>query len=418
MCCVDPEAVLAVLRGADPDVMERDELVVLTSQISVLKSWCEALQVRATRRQRALADAGRSEAPRDVLSRHGRQSSRDARTADERELVCTQMPGFEDALAAGVVSAGHVDAIATVTRNLDEGQRAEFATYAEALLVDAGRQGVDVFERNCRDIARDVTATKPGATPEQALAAQQARANVKHWTDRETGMAHTHLELDPVRDRTLWTAIRTSLGKLRTSDGNRNTPWSQLEVDAVIAAVHGGSGERVPEIIVIVDDTTRCNGLHDDTICETSDGEPLPVTTVQRLCCDAETAVAHIDANGELLALGRTQRTASRAQRRALRTMYRTCAHPDCTVSIDECRVHHVRFWRHGGTSNIDNMIPLCEHHHHMVHEGGWTLTMTPDRVATWTRPDGTHHHTAPTTDRRPTGSASRRSEQPTPSMV
>ncbi len=27
---------------------------------------------------------------------------------------------------------------------------------------------------------------------------------------------------------------------------------------------------------------------------------------------------------------------------------------------------------------------------------------MTPDRIATWTRPDGTHHHTAPTTDRRP----------------
>jgi hypothetical protein len=120
------------------------------------------------------------------------------------------------------------------------------------------------------------------------------------------------------------------------------------------------------------------------------------------LCCDAETAIAHIDANGELLALGRTQRTASRAQRRALRVLYRTCAHPDCTVSIDECRVHHVRFWRHGGRSDLDNMIPLCEQHHHMVHEGGWTLTMTPDRVATWTRPDGTHHHTAPTTDRRP----------------
>jgi hypothetical protein len=102
--------------------------------------------------------------------------------------------------------------------------------------------------------------------------------------------------------------------------------------------------------------------------------------------------------------------------------MYRMCAHPDCTVSIDECRVHHVRFWRHGGTSDLDNMIPLCEQHHHMVHEGGWTLTMTPDRVATLTRPDGTHHHTAPTTDRRPTqgttGLSSRRSDQPTPSMV
>jgi hypothetical protein len=27
-------------------------------------------------------------------------------------------------------------------------------------------------------------------------------------------------------------------------------------------------------------------------------------------------------------------------------------------------------------------------------------LTMTPDRVATWHRPDSTHHHTGPTINR------------------
>ena len=48
------------------------------------------------------------------------------------------------------------------------------------------------------------------------------------------------------------------------------------------------------------------------------------------------------------------------------------------------------------------NLIPLCERHHHLVHEGGWTLTMTPDRVTTWTRPDGVIAHHGRTTDRTP----------------
>jgi hypothetical protein len=40
----------------------------------------------------------------------------------------------------------------------------------------------------------------------------------------------------------------------------------------------------------------------------------------------------------------------------------------------------------------------MCERHHHHVHEGGWTLTLKPDRTITLRRPDGTLHHEAPTT--------------------
>ena len=80
--------------------------------------------------------------------------------------------------------------------------------------------------------------------------------------------------------------------------------------------------------------------------------------------------------------------------------MHRTCIHPECTVTFDACRIHHVIPWQPVGETDISNLLPLCETHHHTVHEGGWTLTMTPGRIATWTRPDGTHHHTGPTTDR------------------
>ncbi len=64
--------------------------------------------------------------------------------------------------------------------------------------------------------------------------------------------------------------------------------------------------------------------------------------------------------------------------------------------------MHHVEFFRNGGKTSVDNLLPLCEKHHHLVHEGGWRLTMTEGRIATWRRPDGTIWHTKPTIDRQP----------------
>src|SRR5262245_40307498 len=106
----DPAAALAVLLDADPDVLDRDGLAAVTRQMAQLSSWLNAYKVRVTRRQRQLAEEGRGEPPVDLLAREGGESGRDARTADDREQVCSALPNFEDALAAGDVSAGHVDA--------------------------------------------------------------------------------------------------------------------------------------------------------------------------------------------------------------------------------------------------------------------------------------------------------------------
>ena len=396
----DTDALYGVLRVADPDVMDSDQLAELTSQIAQLKSWCDSLQVRATRRQHGLAAEGRADDPRNTLSRHGRNSSKDAHAANQREAVCTAMPSFENALAAGTIAAGHLDAIANATRNLDEQLLAEFHACQADLLADAGKHGVDVFERGCRDLAKHLVARSQAKSDADELDQQRQRSKVKRWTDKQTGMCHTHLELDPVRDRALWAAIDSTRAKLRQADGNQRTPWPQLEVDAVIAAI-GGSGDRVPEITALIDHRSLLEGAHANTICETDNGTPLPISTVRRLCCDAEILPVILGSQGEALDVGRSNRTATRAQRRALRAMHRTCAHPDCTVTFDACRIHHVTPWRQpAGDTDIDNLVPLCETHHHSVHEGGWGLTMTPDRIATWTRPDGTHHHTGPTIDR------------------
>ena len=106
--------------------------------------------------------------------------------------------------------------------------------------------------------------------------------------------------------------------------------------------------------------------------------------------------------------IGRARRLATRTPRRALRALYATCGHPGCQVRFDACRIHHVQWWDHLGPTNLDNLIPLCERHHHLVHDGHWHLTLKPDRTITLRRPDDTLSYEGPTTTRTPRRGVSR----------
>jgi hypothetical protein len=122
---------------------------------------------------------------------------------------------------------------------------------------------------------------------------------------------------------------------------------------------------------------------------------------VRRLACDAGILPAVMGGNSLVKDMGRATRTATSAQRARSAAMHATCAHPGCGVEFSRCRIHHVTFWgEHLGPTDEDNPLPVCDKHHHLIHEGGWTLTMTPDRVATWSLPDGTIYPTGSTIDR------------------
>jgi predicted restriction endonuclease len=58
-------------------------------------------------------------------------------------------------------------------------------------------------------------------------------------------------------------------------------------------------------------------------------------------------------------------------------------------VRYDYCKAHHVVWWRHGGLTDLSNLAPLCERHHHEVHDGGWVLQLAADRSLTVRLPDG-----------------------------
>jgi hypothetical protein len=102
-----------------------------------------------------------------------------------------------------------------------------------------------------------------------------------------------------------------------------------------------------------------------------------------------------IDAPG-ILNLGRQSRLANGAQRRALHGLYTTCAIPGCCVRYSRTKLHHIIWWEHGGSTDLVNLLPLCEIHHQKIHHDHWLISLGPNRELTITLPDGQVMTTGP----------------------
>jgi hypothetical protein len=112
---------------------------------------------------------------------------------------------------------------------------------------------------------------------------------------------------------------------------------------------------------------------------------PISPTALAYLSCDAVLQAVLLTSSGAVLDLGRTVRTASAAQRRALAARDRGCVVPGCSAPPEHCEAHHVRWWRNGGETDLDNLALVCLRHHTDIHHGVWQLEMI-DGLA-WARP-------------------------------
>jgi hypothetical protein len=394
---------LTALLEFDPDVADRAEVGTMIGRANHVLGWVQAANVRLARRLRELEAAGESESAAHALMDEGRRSGREAKATEQREEICNEFPALEDALATGACSTDHLDALTRLTKNLTDAERSDLHATADDIIESATSDWVSEFERKTRNIVDKIKEHHSPGNDAAELERQRDASKMSRWVEKSTGMCKTLIELDPIRDAAFHNAHQAHLARLRAESGQADVPFAQLQVDALVAAVSSDApGQQTADVTMHIDLRSACHGRHDTTLCELTDGTPIPVSTAQRLCCDATIALTAIDEHGQAIAVGREFRTATRAQRRALRAMYSTCAHPHCQVPVDRCRIHHIRFWRHGGRTDLSNMAPVCEQHHHMVHEGGWKLTMTADRRCTWIQPDGTIWHEGPSINREP----------------
>ena len=320
-----------------------------------------------------------------------------------------RMPRTAAAFEAAELSYSKVRELTRLVDDHDEDRLLELARHATA-----------------SQLARTVSAYRAG-TGSQVQ--REARARVS-WHNRDDGCVQLSAVLTPEQGAAVIAALETAasanhqappqVGDVREPDEHRGTPDAaarRSRVDGLVeiaqhyldAQPEDRSGED--RTMVVVEVSAR------DLVGDPTDvpaGTPQPAggtrcrirghggvepETARRLACDAQIHAVITGLDGEPLAVGRTRRFGTRAQRRALTVRDRHCTFPGCHRTR-HLKIHHVVPWYAGGTTDLRNLMLLCQRHHTAVHEGGITIEhRAPSNPAAadlpgtrwhFTRPDGT----------------------------
>lgn len=330
--------------------------------------------------------------------------------------VMRRYPRLTAAVADGRAMAWVPREVSAARSSLPAKLRAEFDQLEDTIVFHAlacSRRG---FADALRGLADDIL-RRNGQTRRQR---QRAAIRCRTWTGRDTGMSHLSAVLDPDRGAVLTQRIdlvvRQLLADPTALDGHGPLPDDPRERTSYLQAIAfytlmtgGGPGVAKPEIIVVVDARAESCDPDGRPAIDTGTDLVLHRDTLIDLLRAADIYLVEADNNQPLAADNvrnrrRNLRHASSQQRRLLRAIHPTCAVPGCGVPFRRTHLHHLNEWEHGGPTDLDNLTPLCPHHHTWLHTiGGW-LTIHPDRSHTLHLPDGTTHHwPAPTRHGHPT---------------
>ncbi|MEU6409312.1 HNH endonuclease signature motif containing protein, partial [Microbispora sp. NPDC046933] len=92
-------------------------------------------------------------------------------------------------------------------------------------------------------------------------------------------------------------------------------------------------------------------------------GQVLPVSGVHRLARTSALVRLVMDADGQVLDMGRKVRLATPAQRRAIFARYATCWIDGCPLPATMCQIDHADNWSSGGLTDLKLLGPACQFH-------------------------------------------------------
>ncbi len=357
-------------------------------------------------------------------------SAREARRRVNAGVGSGAFPAVVEALGESTVTREHLEAFTTATAN-HPGAAAALAAAQTELLAHAASEPADEFSRRVERFARSADAV--GA--EDRDAKRHARRHVKRFEDPETSMSIVRAELVPVAADEFWAALCHIARRLwrihhptptsTSGAGGDDAPdddapddvalstshrYRQLLADALVEmarlSINGtgtgsggtagvGSAVTSPNatVVVLIDHDTLVAGVHGATVAENGAGDPVPFETIRRLACEAGIIPAVLSGTGAVLDLGHRSRYATPAQRLALGVTWATCAYPGCATPAAFTHAHHIWPAEHGGPTDLDNLVPLCTIHHHLVHEGHVTVSQPERGHVIFTTPAGIVHH-------------------------
>ena len=317
----------------------------------------------------------------------------DKRTAREYVRVGKRLVRWQkvaDAFALGQLSYSQVRAITRAEEAEDE---------TELLRACRGLTAAQI-ERHVRQLRSSRSADLD--------AANRGRAK-RHFTyfPDEIGSVHFFGRVPADQAAALVEAIETRAAELHSGPDDPSCPedWSRPSIaarraDALVDLVTGGGATT--QIVLHADpEALACQAERDEQragqVCNLRDGPAIPSELARRLACDCQISFADVNH-------GRAQRLVTPLQRKALEIRDgRVCAFPGCERAHG-LQAHHLIHWIHGGRTDLSNLALFCPTHHHLLHEGHFTVRRRRDGTLAFADPRGHEIHNFPS--RRPTAYA------------
>ena len=399
------DTLIATLRSVDlcpaadlPDAVIAEELLAVGGVIERLRS-VYLDRLAALDAKKVWTDDRAISAAAWVAERLGQSKTtvrRDLRLASK----LATMPAVADALDAGQITS---EAAAQLRRVRNPRTVEIFARDEELLVGFAQDLTVDQLAIALRE-------WKARADPDGCDPAEGRDRNELHLSQTLDGRFTLHGDLDAEAGGILTTVLDHITDEpfdTEDPDTRAATPPARRRADGLVEMARRAGAvdpqdarQPKPAVIVVVDwdDLVDPAG----SLVRLPTGGHVHAETIRRLACDANVSRVVMAGRSEVLDAGRSTRTPTAAQARAVLARDKGCAvgprRVDPTSPMRGERgtsepvhcgterpgsgrheIHHLLHWADLGTTSIENLAMVCRRHHRAVHEGGFELRRRPD---------------------------------------
>ncbi len=328
-------------------------------------------------RREAWRDSGARDAAHWVSMRYGISGWKAHRWIAAAHAL-ESLPRISNAFARGEVG---IDKVVELTRFASAKTEAGLISWAKRVSVAAIRRRGDLEVR---------------AQVQDEREADKAR-HVSWWYFDEGRRFGLEAELPAAQGAVVASALERLAEQVPAMPGEHDAcfVWAR-RADALVALCSAKiAADPDPDRATVVVHA-RLDGLESSSAgCEIEGGPVIHPETVRRLLCNARVQTVVEDTAGNVLGVGRMSREPTAWMVRQLRYRDRECRFPGCGARRFT-QAHHVVWWRHGGRTDLDNLVLICSFHHRLVHEHGWSVKRDPDGTVRWFRPDGTGYRAGP----------------------
>jgi len=338
------------------------ELLSMIAQVDRLEAW---------------RDSGARDAAHWLAMRYG-ISEWKARRWIAAAHALERLPRLSEALAGGELG---IDKVVELARFVTVQDEADLIGWAKWVSCAAVRRRGDLAAR---------------ASREEVIEAERSRS-VSWWYLDEGRRFGLEAELPAAQGAVVARALERLADSMPAMPDEEDGCFaSARRADALVALCSARIAEDPDPDRATVIIHAQLEGLQDGSGgCEVEDGPVIDPETVRRLMCNARGQTVVEDRDGNVLGLGRLTREPSAWMTRQVRYRDRECRFPGCGARRFT-EAHHIVWWRHGGRTELDNLLLICSFHHRLVHEYGWSVRREDVGEVAWFRPDGIRYRAGP----------------------